>query len=294
MPQSTAGKTNILIVGMRKTLKIIDKGFGHFVYLCSRILWFPLGWILDKIPSFNKARIKHLSHLHGANPYAEIMKESKLWYFLNQVYTRYFYYKIRKLPQVQWQQERWNNYGEIYYENRTDDKLPPKFEEFFKDALSRFNVSSVFDIGCGGGTIAKILCAKYPKINLTGIDIADKSLEIYNREIKPIYKNFDFIKGSILDHLEILKKVELFYTYNVFMHLDETEIRLFFQYIANLPNRIIGIFHEPYTEEKMTKPYPSGPKDFCHNFKSYISNYNFTLLNAETTGTFGIFYFTTK
>jgi SAM-dependent methyltransferase len=222
------------------------------------------------------------------------MKESKLWYFLNQVYTRYFYYKIKKLPQAQWQQQRWNNYGEIYFDNRTDDKLPPKFEEFFKDAVDRFNISTVLDIGCGGGTIARILCDKYPEINLTGIDIADKSLEIYNKEIKPKYKNFAFIQGSIIDYLDILEKMQLFYTYNVFMHLNETEIGLFFQYIANLPHRIIGIFHEPYTEEVMTKPYPSGPKDYCHNFKSYILNHNFKLLNTEISDTFGIFYFTTK
>ncbi len=283
-----------MVADVINKLKIFSKAPKYFTYCCSLVTWFPLGWFLDKIPSFKKARIEQLSRVRGNNPYVELWNESKIWYFLNQVYARYFNYKIRNLPQPQWQQQRWEEYAEIYYSNRASDKLLPKFEEFLEDGLGKFNISSVLDIGCGGGVITRVLCEKYPEINFTGIDITDKSLEIYNKEIKPIYKNFTFIQGSIFDHLEILKDVQLFYTYNVFMHFDELEIRQFFQYISELPHRITGILQEPYTVQGMTRHYPSAPKDYCHNFNKYIQDYNFILLNADTTDTSGIFYFTTK
>ena len=142
--------------GISKLLKFVIRAFKFSIYCCFYIVHIPLGWILDKMPSFKKSRIERLAVFRSGNPHVEIRKKSELWYHLNWVYIRYLQYKYRKLPQEQYQQKRWDNYAEIYYTRRSYEPLLPKFDEFFGDAINNYTVSTVLDIGCGGCNIEAI------------------------------------------------------------------------------------------------------------------------------------------
>ena len=190
-----------------------------------------------------------------------------------------------------WQKTKWEQYAEIYYKLREGDIVHDKFLEYFQDAVNKKSIVGVLDIGCGGFPITKLLSKKYESNLFLAIDISTESEKIYNNEIINNYDNIKFRKEGILDCLDVFNQVNLFYTYNVFMHLDKKSIECVFQYLKDSSSSIVGVLQEPFSDSELTKIIKD--RDYCHNFESYIEQYGFTMKKMHKEGIDGLYYFIT-
>ena len=259
------------------------KSFIKFIsIIIGRFLFFSPTW--DHIR-------KNCFNFPGQNFHEEIKKKSKILFYLNESYYSYFNYRYKNLPQREFQKVHWDDYGIYYYENRDGMELNEIFIKNFKDML--INTDSVLEIGCGGFILTKYLAKKNPNVKFYGYDLSESSEHIYKNKVKSEYKNIYFKKSNIFDDMEFIEQVPFIYTYNVFMHFNEYDINIFFEFISNMQNAVTLILQEPHTNRCMSFNYKE--KDYLHNYEEYIKKYNFKLLDLNlSTPDSGIFYFATN
>lgn len=73
--------------------------------------------------------------------------------------------------------EIFNSYASLYEEKFMDFDLYHDTFDFFYEALNKNN-ASVLEIGCGPGNITNYLLLKKPDLNILGIDIAPRMIEL--------------------------------------------------------------------------------------------------------------------
>ncbi|MDQ6471850.1 methyltransferase domain-containing protein [Flavobacterium sp. LHD-80] len=73
--------------------------------------------------------------------------------------------------------ETWNKIANLYEDKFMNLSLYDETYDFFCDALKPDQLN-IFEIGCGPGNITKYLLSKKPNLQIKGIDIAPKMIEL--------------------------------------------------------------------------------------------------------------------
>lgn len=249
-----------------------------------------IGFFLFRSPAWKHIR-KNCFNFPGKNFHAEIRKISWLLYHLNRAYYAYFEFKYRNLPQREWQKIHWDDYGSSYYSVRKSQTLNEDFLRQFSDMARE--TETVIEIGCGGFVLTRHLAGLHPGIKFNAYDISDESLNIYKNELQSDFTNIEFFQKSIFEDIGSIYKNPYFYTYNVLMHFDESDINEFFASLADIETGVTGIIQEHYSKDDFSVNYKD--RDYRHNYHAYFRKYNFRLIEfTESAENAGVFYFCTK
>lgn len=148
------------------------------------------------------------------------------------------------------------NDGANQYDSQRS-KLIPCFDDFYSIPISIINTHSstptVLDIGSGTGLFTSLLLKKYPKANITLIDISEKMTDI----AKERFSNFSNINYIIDDYTsyEFDSKFDIIISSLSIHHLTDVEKRNLYQRVYSFLNED-GIFlnadqvlgHTPFLE----------------------------------------------
>lgn len=116
-----------------------------------------------------------------------------------------------------------------YYNDQTYNKLNDyifgniRIQKAWKE-LKRHtkNPRNILEIGCGAGYISYKLAKKYPKAQVTAIDISDKSIELAKKVFKA--RNLNYFCTTI-ENFQSEKKFDLIVLFDVYEHIaDEMKV----------------------------------------------------------------------
>ncbi|MFA6292828.1 MAG: class I SAM-dependent methyltransferase [Victivallales bacterium] len=264
-------------------MKIIRKIKAKLMFY----LYLFLGYFVFNSNSYRNKRKKYGTP--GKNYLYELKQRSLFLFHLEKSYQEYSEYFYNKYENAIRQQKRWTDYSEIYYKSREEVPLEIGIIEYFQQCHTKKKIIRVLDIGAGGGGALVQFSKLYPQIEFIGLDISEYSQKIFEN-ITSEHPNIKFIKGSILDNLYIIDEIDLFYTYNVLMHLNKNEINKLFQYLSKTSKNVTGIIHEPYCSDMLTNNIQT--IDYAHNYLEYFKAYSFKLISKSILNEkFGIYYF---
>lgn len=132
--------------------------------------------------------------------------------------------------------ERFNEDAKQYDPQRR--KLIPCFDDFYSISVSLIqtetNKPAILDVGAGTGLLSSLILQKYPKADVTLIDISDKMLEIAKERFKH-KRNVHYIVGDYSNY-------PFDGTYDVVMsalsihHLTDEEKERFYKRVYHLLN----------------------------------------------------------
>lgn len=157
-------------------------------------LYLFVGFFVYRSTSFRAGRQARFA-VRGKDYLANLKRTSKLMYVLEQSFQHYSIFANRTAANHEWQKRRWSEYASIYYRGRDGVAIDPEFVAFLSDALSRFQVRTVLDLGCGGFFMLRQVAEGFPSLTLLGMDITDES-EAKFKQIAPAYSNVRFIRGG--------------------------------------------------------------------------------------------------
>jgi len=110
------------------------------------------------------------------------------------------------------------------------------------DFLSKNNIKTVLDVGCGSGRYSLDLAKN--GMSVTGIDLAQEMLDIAtNNSNQAGYKNNTYVQGSYLD-VEVDKKHDAAILMGLFDYISDPE-ELFLKLKKDTKKYILGSFPKP-------------------------------------------------
>jgi 2-polyprenyl-3-methyl-5-hydroxy-6-metoxy-1,4-benzoquinol methylase len=123
--------------------------------------------------------------------------------------------------------------------NESAEKFAAKFMDFapYKSRILHFQkkyasqATSVIDLGCGPGNVAKIFCDQKPDYEITGIDLSEEMVRLARLNVP----NGEF-------HVGDLRCIDLQNTYDIaiasfcIVHLSNEETEQFIQRLSNIVN----------------------------------------------------------
>jgi tRNA (cmo5U34)-methyltransferase len=125
-------------------------------------------------------------------------------------------------------------------------KLIPFYNEMLEALILAFpnqgkGKTMVADLGCGTGTIAKKVLEKYPKAELTCVDLADNMIEGAKAKLKG-YDNAEYIVEDFYD-FDFHKKYDVVLSSLALHHLrNDNDKKRFFKKVYDALNRD-GVFY---------------------------------------------------
>ena len=100
--------------------------------------------------------------------------------------------------------------------------------DFIHHVIKKHNIKSILDLGCGDWNWFRYL--NLSNINYTGGDIVNKMIDKNNNMFKK--KNIRFINHNLLKN-KILKKYDLVFVRDCFVHLTDTQVLISLKKIIN-------------------------------------------------------------
>jgi trans-aconitate 2-methyltransferase len=163
--------------------------------------------------------------------------------------------------------------------------------------------SRVLEIGCGIGTLTKLIAKSCPNGNITATDISDDSIN-YAKKFLSNFKNTDFIVTNMSD-FKVDKKFDIIVLADVLEHIPKTFHSKLFSIIFNHMNEssvlIIHIPHfklieflkenNPEMLQIIDQPiYPNELVSSAESNKLFLTNYKaYNLFNKDIDYVFASF-----
>jgi len=168
------------------------------------------------------------------------------------------------------QEEFWaNDFGNKYIERNSHNELLASNIVFFSKIFSnnQIKIDSVIELGCNIGMNLIALNKIFPNLNICGIDINKKAIEI----LKQTNKKFNLTCSSIND-FQVKEDFDLVFTKGVLIHLNPQDLNNTYEKIYNLAKKYILIC-EYYNPSPCSIPYRGNDdKLFKRDFAGELIN----------------------
>jgi hypothetical protein len=244
--------------------------------------WFVFGLVLKEVLRFD-GTYNRLMVAPGKNPVVALRSKSP---FLSVLCSAYRFYAEKKMEassrtNEEFQRKYWSGFRAYYVSKAQEDysnDFYRTFDEYFCRALATHSIRRCLDVGCGGFTHILRLRANYPEIEFVGIDLSRVAQEIWDKAIRPFHDRISFVPGSIAQETEILRKIDLFYSFGSLMYLSPSELEAYFSHLTLVPKPIVGIVVEP-DDSHEAHPAAVPRHAFFHNYLEYFRRFEFRVFD---------------
>ncbi|PKP04608.1 MAG: hypothetical protein CVU11_04325 [Bacteroidetes bacterium HGW-Bacteroidetes-6] len=107
-------------------------------------------------------------------------------------------------------------------------------------ALTKYNISSILEVGCGVGTFTSLIGKLFPAANVTGVDISEKNVDLATKRLSN--KRFDFKYFDFSDVVDLNKKFDLVIFADVLEHIPVERYTQLFDNLSSHSNEGAFIF----------------------------------------------------
>ena len=135
-------------------------------------------------------------------------------------------------------------FGDDYVERNNTDAMVESNIVLFKQIMkSTNNVNSIIELGCNTGLNLRALQRIDQKLDLTGYDINEKSLNVARTSTKA-----SIINATIIDDLTQEAQVDLTFTKTVLIHINPNFLQNVYNNLFKLSKRYIMVaeYYNPY------------------------------------------------
>ncbi len=106
--------------------------------------------------------------------------------------------------------------------------------------LTKYNISSILEVGCGIGTFTSLIGKLFPAATVTGVDISEKNVELAKKRLTN--KRFDFKYFDFSDVVELNNKYDLVIFADVLEHIPVERYSQLFNNLSSHCNEGAYIF----------------------------------------------------
>ena len=182
-------------------------------------------------------------------------------------------YKVRYIPDEYWF-ERGKKYRKEFRPNKYSELQERVLLDYLKNIPSSFSsFSTVLEVGCGFGRIAKLLLSNFPNIlEYIAIDLSPDQIENAKEFVKPAidtkeHNPLSFIVSDI-QSFQNERKYDLVISSEVLMHVLPSEIERVMIKIVDMSNE--HIINIDWYEKKT--PWNAAPHNFIHQYEKIYRN----------------------
>jgi len=179
---------------------------------------------------------------------------------------------VRYIPSEYWF-ERGKKYREEFRPNKYSELQERILLDYLKNIPSFSSFSTVLEVGCGFGRIAKLLLSNFPNIlEYIGIDLSPDQIENAKEFVKPAidtkeHNPLSFIVSDI-QSFQNERKYDLVISSEVLMHVLPSEIEKIMIKIVDMSNDYI--INIDWYEKKT--PWNAAPHNFIHQYEKIYRN----------------------
>lgn len=187
-------------------------------------------------------------------------------------------------------QKKFNESSQSYDSQRK--RLIPCFDDFYNISISiaecDLETPQILDLGAGTGIFSEYILKKYPKANITLIDISEKMLELSKLRLKK-YSNMKYILADYLTY-DFNKKYDIIISSLSIHHLNDNDKLELFRKCYSLLNpngtfinsdQFLG--ETPYIEELNKKLWKASIDNSGLSKEELLSCYDRIKLDKEAT-----------
>jgi|694.fasta_scaffold37909_7 cyclopropane fatty-acyl-phospholipid synthase-like methyltransferase len=192
--------------------------------------------------------------------------------------------KLRRLflyvnPNYDWY--GWKRRTELDFEFDITHPKAIKGAEWLSEIINLNNVKTILEIGCNSGKNLFNLAAKYPDIQILGVDFNKSAIEFATREAqKRGYHNLKFSYLDILDFKELSKLIkkdfDLVFTWATLIYIHRTKINKILEILLKNVNQIVLIEQHKSMrisyKGRLIKNNPTWIRDYEKMLKNLSSN----------------------